>query len=175
MATFINFTRFARHGWARIRRLAGHDPLRHPLGRASDREIDQALGQHGLQRADLFSRGTTVAAHRRRLAEMLTVYHFSPRLVVARYWPQLKQADHVCAYCSDKARCRHWLRGRAADDAPKRFCPNVAAFERWRDDYVQNFGHDRIDGEEILEAGVAHTRELLRQQRSPGPATPKNR
>jgi hypothetical protein len=28
---------------------------------------------------------------------MLTVFHFSTREITARYWPELKLADHLCA------------------------------------------------------------------------------
>jgi len=159
----------AKRASRKMRRLLGDDPLLHPLGRIADNKIDAALAARRLARADLFTRGKTLASHRHRIAEMLTVYHFSPTEITASHWSELKLADHLCANCTDKKRCERWLRGRRRDDAPRRFCPNVTTFERWRRDYLQNdYGGNRIDGDSILETGLAQTRELLRQIRSQG-------
>ena len=167
----VTLTQLAKQISAKMRQMLSNDPLLHPLGRVPDSAIDTALAVRRLRRADLFSRGKNLASHRHRLAEMLTVYHFSSREITARHWPELKLADQLCAYCANKKRCERWLRGRRMDDAPRRFCPNVTTFERWRRDYLQ---HDcvgeRIDGDAILETGLEQTREQLRRlrlQRSP--------
>ncbi len=160
----VAFRRHAQRTVAKLGQMLSDDPLRHPLGRASDRAINKALAVRKLRRADLFDRKKPIAPHRHRLAEMLTVFHFSTRDIVARHWSDLKLADHRCAYCANKKRCDRWLRGRHWDDAPRRFCPNVTMFERWRRDYLLRDGAGQnIDGDCILAAGLEQTRQLLRQ------------
>ncbi len=156
----------ARQASAKMRHMLSNDPLAQPLGRVCDSTIDEALAVRRIRRADLFTRGNTMASHRHRLAEMLIVYHFSPPQITARHWLELKLADHLCAYCTNKKRCDGWLRGRHRDDAPRRFCPNVITFERWRREYFQHdFVGERVDGDTLLETGLAQTRETLRRYR----------
>ena len=133
----VYLTKTARQASAKIRQIFSDDPLLKPLGRASDSEINNALASRSRRRADLFTMGKTLAPHRQRLAKMLAAYHFSPRQIVANYWPELKHADHLCAHCTDKKRCDEWLRDHDNGDAPRRFCPNVTTFKRWRRDYMQ--------------------------------------
>ncbi len=162
----VYVTKIAKQASAKMRQRFSSDPLLHPLGRASDSTINAALNRRRWGRADLFTRGKTLVPHRHRLAEMLTVFHFSPRQITSRHWPELKLADHVCAYCTNKKRCERWLRGRRMDDTPRRFCPNAITFERWRRDYLQyDSVGERMDGDSILETGLAQTREILRRLR----------
>jgi hypothetical protein len=162
----VYLTETAKQASAKIWHTLSDDPLLRPLGRACDGTINKALAARKLGRADLFTPGNTLAPHRHRLAEMLAVYHFSTPQIVARHWSELKLADHRCAHCADKKRCDRWLRGRRAGDSPKRFCPNVTTFERWRRDYLQReCVGARSDGDVLLEAGLAQTREVLRQHR----------
>jgi hypothetical protein len=163
----VTLTQIAKQTSAKIRQMLNHDPLLHPLGRVPDSTIDAALAVRRMRRADLFSRGKNLASHRHRLAEMLTVFHFSPREITASHWSELKLADQICAYCANRKRCERWLRERRMDDAPRRFCPNVTTFERWRRDYLQHVPvGKRIDSDSILETGLAQTREMLRRLRS---------
>jgi hypothetical protein len=160
----VTLTQIATQTSAKMRQMLRNDPLLQPLGRIPDSTIDAALAARRLSRADLFSRGKNLASHRHRLAEMLTVFHFSLREITARHWPELKLADHLCAYCTNKKRCERWLRGRRMDDAPRRFCPNVTTFERWRRDYLQHdAGGERMAGDSILETDLAQTHEMLRR------------
>ncbi|MGF1608713.1 MAG: hypothetical protein ACFCUQ_04910 [Kiloniellales bacterium] len=115
---------------AGVKQVFCDDPLLHPLGRASDSAIDEALMARGLERADLFTPGTTLAPHRHRLAAMLAIQGLSPRDVVADHWPALKTADHRCAYCANSKRCESWLKWGCPNDAPRMFCPSAAAFEQ---------------------------------------------
>ena len=152
------------------------DPLSHPLGRADDSAIDAALATRGMTRADLFEPGDGVAPHRQRIAAMLAKRGLSPKYITARYWPELKLADHACAYCSGKRRCDKWLGGRRPNDAPHMFCPNAMTFERWRKGSLHRdaggLGHD-IDF--ILERGLERTRKLLKQIHAPRPSRSKQR
>ena len=162
----VYLNEISRQASAKMRHMLSDDPLLHPLGRACDSSINEALAVRKIRRADLFTQGKTLAPHRHRLAEMLTVYHFSPRQITARHWLELKLADHRCAYCTNKKRCDRWLRGRRRDDAPRRFCPNVITFERWRRDYVQHdCAGERMAGDTPLESGLAQTCETLRRHR----------
>jgi hypothetical protein len=158
----VYLTEFARRASVKMRQLRSNDPLRRPLGRVPDSAINRALTLRRSGRADLFTRGKTLAPHRHRIAAMLAAYHFSPKQIIARHWPELKHADHLCAHCTEKKRCDRWLRGDRRDDAPRRFCPNVVTFERWRRDYLRHdLGEEVSDGDAILEVGLAQTRELL--------------
>ena len=165
----VTFTQIAKQTSSKIRQMLCNNPLQHPLGRVPDSTIDAALAVRRLRRADLFDRRKNLAPHRHRLAEMLTVYHFSPQEITERRWPELKLADHLCANCANKKRCERWLRRRRTDDAPRRFCPNVITFERWRRDYLQHDSvGERIDGDSMLETGLAQTRQLLKRLRLQG-------
>ena len=128
-------TKIAKQASAKMRQMLSNDPLLHPLGRAPDSTIDEALATRGLERADLFRWGkTTLAPHRHRIAAMLGAYNLLPTQITAHQWLELKRADHYCAYCTNKRRCENWLRGRSPllDDAPRMFCPNAMTFERWQ-------------------------------------------
>ena len=160
----VYLTEIAKQASAKMRHTLCDDPLQYPLGRACDSAINKALAKRRIKRADLFTQGKTVASHRDRIAEMLAAYQFSTGQITARHWPELKHADHLCAYCTNKKRCERWLHGRRTEDAPRRFCPNVTTFEKWRRDHLQRDGvGKRIDGDSILEAGLAQTREMLKQ------------
>lgn len=145
------------------------DPLARPLGRATDDAIDAALSARDMGRADLFGSEDTVAPHRQRIAAMLKRRGLSAEQVAARYWPELKLADHACAFCIDKRRCDRWLRGDRPKDSPHRFCPNAMTIDRWRRDAKQRTGAYR-DIDLILEQGLDRAREALKHIRAqPGP------
>jgi len=155
---------------AMLGRRRSDDPLVHPLGRADDGAIDAALAAREMDRADLFEPEEGLAPHRQRLAAMLAARGLSPNYVTARYWSELKLADHACAYCIDKRRCDKWLGGRRPDDAPHRFCPNAMTFERWfRGSLHREAGRGGRDIDFILERGLARTREIMQRIRAPGP------
>jgi len=122
--------KIARRVSARLQQILSDDPLLHPLGRASDSSIDEALTAHGLGRADLFTLGTTLAPHRHRIAAMLLMQGLSPRDLATDHWPKLKDADHRCAYCVNTKRCESWLRWGRQNDASRMFCLNAATFEQ---------------------------------------------
>lgn len=131
----VYLTKIAKQASAKMRQMLSNDPLLHPLGRAPDSTIEEALATRGLERADLFRWGkTTLAPHRHRIAAMLGAHNLLARQITAHHWLELKRADHLCAYCINKRRCERWLRGRSLlpGDAPRTFCPNAMTFERWR-------------------------------------------
>jgi hypothetical protein len=117
---------------ARFYQTFSSNPLFHPLGRASDKSIDEALTVQGLERSDLFTLGTTFAPHRHRFAAMLLMQGLAPTHIAKNYWHILKGADHRCAYCLNTKRCESWLGWGRYNDAPKMFCLNAAAFERMK-------------------------------------------
>ena len=130
----VRFTDVAKQVSTKMRRRLNDAPLLNPLGRTADSKIDEALATRRLERADLFKRRSTFAPHRHRIAALLAVHDLSPTQLVARHWPELKGADHLCAHCVDQIRCDRWLRGWHENDTPRRFCPNATTFEQWRHD-----------------------------------------
>ncbi len=126
----LRLIKIARRASARLQQILSDDPLFHPLGRASDSSIDEALKARGLGRADLFTPGTTLAPHRHRIAAMLHMQGLSPRHIATNHWPKLKDADHRCAYCFNTKRCESWLRWGRQNDSPRMFCLNAAAFKQ---------------------------------------------
>jgi CBS domain-containing protein len=172
-AEMVVLTQIARQTSAKLRQMLSNNPLVHPLGGAADSAINRALAMREFRRADLFTRGKTLAPHRHRIAAMLAAYHFSPKQITADHWPELKHADHRCAYCIDKKRCERWLRESHIYDSPRRFCPNAMTFEQWRRDYLQlETVEDKMDGGSILENGFVQTRESLRRLRRQSPPEP---
>jgi len=169
-------TQIATQTLLKVRQAVSADPLLRPLARVPDSTIDAALAARGMRRANLFlRRGGNLAPHRHRLAEMLTVFHFSPSDIVARHWRELKQADHDCARCADPGRCERWLRRRGDDDAPRRFCPNVTTFERWRRDYLErDAAGGMAEGGRVLEAGLEETRRMLQHLHLQRPLAPRD-
>jgi hypothetical protein len=122
----------ARRASARFHQAFCRDPLFHPLGRASDKSIDETLTAQGLERSDLFTVGTTFAPHRHRFAAMLFMHGLAPTHIATNHWHTLKDADHRCAYCLNTKRCERWLRWGRYNDAPKMFCLNAATFEKMK-------------------------------------------
>lgn len=152
----------------KLRRTFSRDPLLRPLGRTPDSIINRFLARRRMGRADLFRGGTTLAPHRHRIAAMLAAHKLPLNHVVARHWPALKRADHLCAHCADTRRCERWLRQPAPEAAPRTFCPNAATFAQWQRNSGAGTSDRAIaDGETILDAGVTQTRELLQQQSGP--------
>ena len=106
-----------------------HPVLARPLTTAGDREIDTALEQAGLARANLFTPADAIAKHRVHMAYMLAARHIDAERATAEYWQELKLADQTCAGCRDTGRCRRWLEWGGPAEAPSVFCPNAALFE----------------------------------------------
>jgi len=165
----VYVTGFAKQASAKLRQMLSDDPLRHPLGRTPDSAIDESLATRSMKRADLFGPEENLAPHRHRIAAMLAAQGLSPKHVIERHWPELKFADHYCAYCINKRRCERWLRGNRPEDAPRMFYPNAMTFERWYRDYLKrDAAGERSSGDSILESGLYRTREMLRRIRPPG-------
>lgn len=106
-------------------------PLRKPLGRLTDEQIDEALGKKNAKRTDLFkpSLGLGNAPHRHRISSMVATHGLSPELLVENHWEELKRADHYCAFCQQTKRCERWLQWGRTNDAPDMFCPNASMFK----------------------------------------------
>lgn len=107
----------------------GGRPLRRPLSRHSDDEIDRALRALGKDRRALFSLAPGNAPHRRRMAQMMLHRGVSAGFAVRHYWGALRMADEACVACRNKERCRSWLDWPANRSAPQVFCPNARTFD----------------------------------------------
>ena len=107
-------------------------PLLRPLGRACDAEIDAALEESGLDRAELFRPETSIAPHRHRVALMIPMQGLDPETLARDFWAELKAMDHRCAHCESTRRCERWLKWGRVNDAPRMFCPNATTFEKIR-------------------------------------------
>ncbi len=142
--TMLHLTDLARRLSARLQQIISDNPLLHPLGRASDSSIDEALVARGLARADLFTLGTISAPHRHRITAMLVIQGLPPRDFATHHWPELKAADHRCAYCVNIKRCESWLRWGRKNDAPRMFCPNAATFEQIKANTLRVFESVRL-------------------------------
>lgn len=110
------------------RRRWQHPSLARSQACRRDDEIDAALREAGLARADLFTPANAIAHHRVHMAHMLAAIGIDVPRAVDEYWESLKQADGVCAGCSQTGRCRRWLDWGRANAAPDVFCPNAALF-----------------------------------------------
>lgn len=111
--------------------------VRRELGRHGPRELDRVLADAGLNRGDLPTILGGRTANRSMMARMLVHFGVRPDRTAVRYQAALRDAERVCAYCGNTARCRRWLNLGAADDAPRLFCPNAELFDEmsrdWRD------------------------------------------
>lgn len=100
------------------------------LAKHSDQEIDTALKQAGLTRAQLFGAASATAKHRVRMSSMMAALKVDAKEAVAHHWPQLKEADEACRRCAQVGRCQRWLKWGWYNGAQKVFCPNAELFER---------------------------------------------
>ncbi len=103
--------------------------LKHHLSRLSDREVDLALADAGLSRGDL---STVLRAGNARHGLMTrTMAHFGvdPKAAALRYWRAFRDAERVCAHCTNVKRCRRWHDWGVSNDAPRMFCPNARLFD----------------------------------------------
>lgn len=100
------------------------------LAKHSDEDIDAALKQAGLTRAQLFGAASATAKHRARISSMMAALQVDAKEAVEHHWPQLKEADDACMRCTQAERCRRWLRWGRYNGAQKVFCPNAAFFEQ---------------------------------------------
>jgi len=90
--------------------------------------LDSVLGDAGLSRAEI---PTIVENHPgagKRLAGMLTRLGLRSA-AEARHGVEMQDIQRTCLLCRASARCERWLHGSSEDD-PRRFCPNVEAFDR---------------------------------------------
>jgi len=106
------------------RRLCG-DVLAGPLSQAADGQIDAALKQDGIARADLFSPSRAIARHRARLVWMLASWGIDVARAANEHWQELKIADQQCSHCPNTGRCTRWLEWGQFNAAPMVFCPNA--------------------------------------------------
>ncbi len=104
-------------------------PLRRRLSRSSDRELDRALRVARMRRADLFTAFKGNARHRKRLAAMMAHLGVDRATAVEAFWPQLREADSLCADCPNVRRCTRLLKWGLRDDAARVFCPNAALLD----------------------------------------------
>ena len=100
------------------------------LAKQSDDDIDTALKQRGLTRAQLFGAASATAKHRVRISSMMAALQIDAKEAVRHHWPQLKEADEACKRCLQVGRCQRWLEWGWYNGAQKVFCPNAKLFER---------------------------------------------
>ena len=100
------------------------------LAKHSDQDIDAALKQAGLTRAQLFGAARATARHRVHMSSMMVALKVDAREAVEHHWPQLKEADDACARCVQVGRCQRWLEWGWYNGAQKVFCPNAELFEQ---------------------------------------------
>ncbi len=99
------------------------------LGRSlttfSSKDLDRLLASLGKSRPDLFTDFKGNAKHRLRLAHMFKHFGVDREHAARSHWNALRNADHVCACCTNVRRCRNWFSWGMNNDAPRIFCPNA--------------------------------------------------
>ncbi len=109
--------------WLAERRLRGK------IADLSEPELDRALRDLGLTRADLFTISKRNPDRRNRMAKLLEHFEVDPERALPQYWGALGAAEKVCARCRNVKRCRVWLAWGLGKDAPRVFCPNAELFD----------------------------------------------
>ncbi len=104
-------------------------PLRRRLSRSTDRDLDRALSAARMQRGDLFTPFKGNAKHRKRMAAMMARFHLDRTQACESFWPELRDADGVCADCPKVRRCVRLQKWGLRRDAARLFCPNAALFD----------------------------------------------
>ena len=103
--------------------------LRRELSCFSDEQLERVLADAGMTQSDLTAILKGRARNRSLMAAMMEHFGVKPKEAGLRYWGALKDAERVCAHCSNVRRCRRWLEWGARNDAPRVFCPNAALFD----------------------------------------------
>ncbi len=104
-------------------------PLRRRLSRSTDGNLDRALSAAKMQRGDLFTPFKGNAKHRKRMAAIMAHFHLDRAQACESFWPELRDADGVCADCSKVRRCVRLQKWGLRSDAARLFCPNAALFD----------------------------------------------
>lgn len=122
------------HRWSRIEvtivRLNTAKPLSRRLSRSRDEQLDRALSAAGLERGALFTAYKGNARHRKRMAAMMARFRIDTDRACAAFWPELKEADDLCADCPHAHRCMRLLEWGVRDETVRRICPNARLFDR---------------------------------------------
>ena len=104
-------------------------PLRLPLARSGDACLDKALAAAGLRRGALFTAYRGNARHRKYMAAMMTCFHIDRERACEAFWPELREADALCADCPSVRRCARHLAWGLRGEAARTFCPNADLFD----------------------------------------------
>jgi hypothetical protein len=105
-------------------------PLRRRLSRTSDQALDRALSAARMDRGDLFTPFKGNAKHRKRMAAMMARFRLDRTRACESFWPELREAENVCADCSKVRRCVRLQKWGLRRDAARLFCPNAALFDK---------------------------------------------
>ena len=105
-------------------------PLRRRLSRSTDEQLDRALVAAELRRSDLFTVFKGNARHRKRMAAMMTRFRLDRRRATQAFWPELREADSICADCPHVRRCIRLLEWGIGDTTARVFCPNARLYDR---------------------------------------------
>lgn|GEM_PF-5933504 len=87
--------------------------------------VDRKYG--GLYRALAVANGKN--PNRGLMFRMMEHFGFSPRLLAAWQWGEVKGADRTCSKCGQVKRCQRWMSWGRKSDAPRIFCPNSSRFD----------------------------------------------
>lgn len=105
-------------------------PLRRRLSRSTDEQLDRALSAAELGRADLFTALKGNARHRKRMSAMMTRFRMDREQASEAFWPELREADSICADCPHVRRCMRLLEWDIGDTTARAFCPNAKLYDR---------------------------------------------
>jgi hypothetical protein len=105
-------------------------PLRRRLSRSTDEQVDRALSAAELRRDDLFAVFKGNARHRKRMGAMMTRFRLNRRQASDAFWPELREADSICADCPHVRRCVRLLEWGIGDTTARAFCPNAQLYDR---------------------------------------------
>ena len=105
-------------------------PLRRRLSRSTDEQVDRALSAAELRRSDLFTVFKGNARHRKRMAAMMSRFRLNRRQASDAFWPELREADSICADCPHVRRCVRLLEWDIGDRTARVFCPNAQLYDR---------------------------------------------
>ncbi len=92
-------------------------------------ELDRALADVGMSRADMSTLFRKSGGHRRLMGRMMAHYGVDHDTAAPKYWAALRDAERVCAECRTRGRCKRWFAWGRANDAPRIFCPNADLFD----------------------------------------------
>ena len=96
----------------------------------TNKELAHLLAKAGIKRSELFTSFKGNALHRRLMGQMLTHFSVDGEKASEHRWPDLVNAERVCARCPSKGRCRRWFEWGVNNNAPIIFCPNAGFFHQ---------------------------------------------